>query len=202
MAEFPESLRRFIPARAGNTASPGEARHTGPVHPRARGEHLTGRPRRCRQTGSSPRARGTRLVHGKWDAHRRFIPARAGNTSGPRSWRGRRTVHPRARGEHEYGVYRMQYVGGSSPRARGTRGPQALDVRHRRFIPARAGNTSRDQIPAPTLAVHPRARGEHIDAAKTRGSRFGSSPRARGTLRGPRDRRGRDRFIPARAGNT
>ena len=183
---------RFIPARAGNTAS--RAAHSGSngssprgrgtrdsrsrrgasgmtVHPRAGGEHV-----RC---GSNSRSATTR-----------FIPARAGNTPRARAVRLRRKCH------------------GSSPRGRGT--PLSVDGSPRigipgdRFIPARAGNTCSQgrgacvicrfiparagntlgELPmgAVVHTVHPRAGGEHSRSRR----RAATAPR----------------FIPARAGNT
>ena len=51
---------RFIPAPAGNTHMPGVSTQAHAVHPRACGEHSSGRPRKIRASGSSPRLRGTR----------------------------------------------------------------------------------------------------------------------------------------------
>ena len=51
-------------------------------------------------------------------------------------------------------------------------------------------------------AVHPRARGEHIDRIPIRIPNSGSSPRTRGTLYQHHTLGGSTRFIPAHAGNT
>ena len=71
-----------------------------------------------------------------------------------------------------------------------------------RFIPASAGNTADDQrrVIAPT--VHPRERGEHLNATSSLHQNGGSSPRARGTLAGLSAEAAARRFIPASAGNT
>ncbi len=52
---------RFIPAGAGNTDGRSTARGFSSVHPRGRGEHASSRIKQGFSTGSSPRARGTRL---------------------------------------------------------------------------------------------------------------------------------------------
>ena len=72
--------QRFIPARAGNTtrARGASSRHT--VHPRTRGEHHFRDFMRTTFLGSSPHARGTRVIGDDSDLELRFIPARAGNT--------------------------------------------------------------------------------------------------------------------------
>ena len=94
------------------------------------------------------------------------------------------------------------YVGGSSPRGRGTRRAWRRRAHRHRFIPARAGNTGH-QVSGPCRdPVHPRAGGEHRHAGVAHDARVGSSPRGRGTLGELRRDVRQLRFIPARAGNT
>ena len=216
-------LRRFIPARAGNTRRQGCGAPWSPVHPRAGGEHgpeddpyrpTSGssprgrgtpdqsRKRNAIKTVHPPRGRGTRRPFRRRGAPPRFIPARAGNTRSPENPTCPPTVHPRAGGEHLLTPTRVAQLPGSSPRGRGTRpvhGP--LQPMHR-FIPARAGNTGCRGCPGSQFAVHPRAGGEHSASDFLPGFVFGSSPRGRGTRvdRGSAHRP--IRFIPARAGNT
>ena len=71
-----------------------------------------------------------------------------------------------------------------------------------RFIPARAGNTSSARYFARTESVHPRACGEHRCSSVRNARTAGSSPRVRGTLDLSSEEGRRQRFIPARAGNT
>ena len=54
-------VRRFIPAGAGNTSDGQRQGLAVPVHPRGRGEHWSAEIVMTMLTGSSPRARGTRL---------------------------------------------------------------------------------------------------------------------------------------------
>ena len=75
---------RFIPARAGNTPSAGSAPARWSVHPRSRGEHWQRACVAISRAGSSPLARGTPVGRGRDVPGERFIPARAGNTPGPR----------------------------------------------------------------------------------------------------------------------
>ena len=152
------------------------------VHPRERGEHR-------------PQAPLGRL-------HDRFIPASAGNTISPSISMRPALVHPRERGEHVAGSHCSGCSAGSSPRARGTRRPLHGDRRARRFIPASAGNTRRACRRRRPQAVHPRERGEHIDAIETGRNQIGSSPRARGTPAVEAAGGVPHRFIPASAGNT
>ena len=118
----------------------------------------------------------------RYSLQRRFIPARAGNTDHRTVTASRTAVHPRSRGEHAIHGRRAPQVDGSSPLARGTRHPQSGGLDHRRFIPARAGNTRRGFYKSAPDSVHPRSRGEHPLGRLL-------------TDIGPR-------FIPARAGNT
>ncbi|EFH10693.1 hypothetical protein HMPREF0731_3078 [Pseudoroseomonas cervicalis ATCC 49957] len=57
--------RRFIPAPAGNTISRRGWPASGPVHPRACGEHMGKRRHPMLLNGSSPRLRGTRSACGR-----------------------------------------------------------------------------------------------------------------------------------------
>ena len=72
--------RRFIPAHAGNRPPIWSHRPHQPVHPRACGEQLCSALSASRSSGSSPRMRGTELVHALHDGIDRFIPAHAGNS--------------------------------------------------------------------------------------------------------------------------
>ena len=128
---------RFIPARAGNTLRVLSTGQRLAVHPRSRGEHGTRRPPITTSPGSSPLARGTLRRDLSPRPADRFIPARAGNTAGGAQSTQQAAVHPRSRGEHGSGFG----SGGSSPLARGTRHEATRYCVHRRFIPARAGNT-------------------------------------------------------------
>ena len=167
---------RFIPARAGNTATTGSRRHPSTVHPRSRGEHGARGERIYGYRGSSPLARGTQAAHGRRLRTARFIPARAGNTGADVAADVISAVHPRSRGEHVERQHRTRWSRGSSPLARGTPPLDVRGRRRRRFIPARAGNTS-----SPRSSVHPRSRGEHSRRNGHSVSLAGSSPLARGT---------------------
>ena len=197
-----QTLRRFIPARAGNTAAPRAPKCWRRVHPRPRGEHSFSVWRELDYTGSSPPARGTQPLAKPNLLRHRFIPARAGNTSD--EFLGHRVspVHPRPRGEHSSTSNCRSGSTGSSPPARGTRrfaGPDQVDER---FIPARAGNTWQPYSQRRSSSVHPRPRGEHREPGLCSQPSSGSSPPARGTRRIRGRGFSRRWFIPARAGNT
>ena len=199
---LPGAGGRFIPARAGNTATSPSRRRRRAVHPRAGGEHEFPGSGIPRLNGSSPRGRGTRQRSLRFRAGHRFIPARAGNTPGALPSRGRGAVHPRAGGEHGNLFRSDAAADGSSPRGRGTHRLDGEDARRERFIPARAGNTPPICAGARARSVHPRAGGEHPEAVWLAAARLGSSPRGRGTPDAWRRVADGIRFIPARAGNT
>ncbi len=111
---------RFIPAPAGNTEARLERAPHSSVHPRACGEHRVAAFQDLHQRGSSPRLRGTPEGSLPDKGCARFIPAPAGNTRRRRSLLARRTVHPRACGEHLGFQLPATRDGGSSPRLRGT----------------------------------------------------------------------------------
>ena len=95
--------KRFIPAPAGNMPISPAALDLSLVHPRACGEHAERGNTFSKSVGSSPRLRGTCLSITWRCGNGRFIPAPAGNISKRRSAVARKTVHPRACGEHWLG---------------------------------------------------------------------------------------------------
>ena len=109
----------IIPARAGFTTFP--APPVGPErdHPRSRGVYGRLPGQSSMVAGSSPLARGLRLVGDPGEAQERIIPARAGFTMG--SCRGTRLPgdHPRSRGVYPEGRGPAGRRRGSSPLARG-----------------------------------------------------------------------------------
>ena len=198
----PRASGRIIPACAGNTGDRAMNPDVPPDHPRVRGEHCTS-VRGCGvHPGSSPRARGTPRCRPTGCAGRRIIPACAGNTPSPAARAPRTADHPRVRGEHDERGGRGGVVAGSSPRARGTRDGWRPCTRHRRIIPACAGNTAGSTAPVLRVTDHPRVRGEHRSLYPFGCQARGSSPRARGTQCGPASDDLMTRIIPACAGNT
>jgi len=197
------SLRgRFIPAGAGNTMNKQIMADPIAVHPRGRGEHPISLLCPCPVLGSSPRARGTHADGKTLQWYNRFIPAGAGNTDAEDGPPKHSAVHPRGRGEHCIANVSAKRLGGSSPRARGTRDQRSSLSPCRRFIPAGAGNTHGRSSFVQQRSVHPRGRGEHAGTARPAIGERGSSPRARGTRLYRKGHRSNDRFIPAGAGNT
>ncbi len=193
---------RFIPALAGNTDRAGGRAGGAAVHPRARGEHVQLLTIVARRVGSSPRSRGTPFPFRDSPPRLRFIPALAGNTRRRSKRRARRTVHPRARGEHDSTISSAPSASGSSPRSRGTLPSLQRAAGRLRFIPALAGNTKGGEMSEDRASVHPRARGEHAISGSDVPTGVGSSPRSRGTPAPIWPERRRFRFIPALAGNT
>ena len=119
----------LIPADAGNavarTMPPCRLR----AHPRGRGERYLLRDGDLRNSGSSPRTRGTQRALRLEQLPHGLIPADAGNAVGfGWFWRLRR-AHPRGRGERCPHIAAFVFNAGSSPRTRGTleRGAAADD---------------------------------------------------------------------------
>ena len=194
--------QRLIPARAGNTNSTLRGCSAVTAHPRSRGEHCQLLPFRSLQVGSSPLARGTPDYGVRENPCARLIPARAGNTHGGLVPGEPVSAHPRSRGEHLRTLFRMELFRGSSPLARGTPVRNLAVFIGVRLIPARAGNTRKENTKWVATAAHPRSRGEHPHTVKLTGAITGSSPLARGTLRQMSHHPRTNRLIPARAGNT
>ena len=173
--------KRFIPARAGNSAACWGRSPRRSVHPRACGEQVGYTGGKCFVYGSSPRVRGT-VQDGKAAGEVvRFIPARAGNSVHETTHSGRNPVHPRACGEQARQRSHIKSDTGSSPRVRGTELAIVAGQVLMRFIPARAGNRCRGPYRAAGRTVHPRACGEQAQTKCSACSGDGSSPRVRGT---------------------
>ena len=97
------SGHRFIPAWAGNAAHRRPPHADRPVHPRVGGEREAVQGGGKRQTGSSPRGRGTPVDPERRCPVHRFIPAWAGNAAAFCGRRQRKPVHPRVGGERGLG---------------------------------------------------------------------------------------------------
>ena len=151
-------------------------------HPRACGEHSEDATKAYEQAGSSPRMRGTRGYAARARTLTGIIPAHAGNTRTPKNSTNTSTDHPRACGEHRKSTQKIDTPTGSSPRMRGTRGPEmayndtkvgssprmrgtrgmrASRLSRSGIIPAHAGNTLLSRSAVSMSRDHPRACGEH-----------------------------------------
>ncbi len=133
---------RSIPARAGNTRWRWRTTGSSSVHPRACREHSSPVRPCFRVPGPSPRVQGTRGLQLDPEGVHRSIPARAGNTSSPRTRAPGSPVHPRACREHADPAAQVAGLVGPSPRVQGTLGRTSRLRPGRRSIPARAGNTA------------------------------------------------------------
>ena len=90
---------RFIPACAGNRDSCERATSIEAVHPRVCGEQVKTKWLITKETGSSPRVRGTAYPKISHPESLRFIPACAGNSFGATHRDSKYAVHPRVCGE-------------------------------------------------------------------------------------------------------
>ena len=151
----------IIPACAGNTRyCPWYRQHVWD-HPRLRREHPASQMSPPRSMGSSPLARGTRVVAHPNLIGRGIIPACAGNTYSRPSPNRTTRDHPRLRGEHSQKTPSGDRTTGSSPLARGTHAGQDRIHRFLGIIPACAGNTCGLSPGCGCRGDHPRLRGEH-----------------------------------------
>ena len=192
----------IIPARAGFTVPTVHYARGCRDHPRSRGVYVVEECVEVDGVGSSPLARGLLDVRRDTVDLIRIIPARAGFTSGLRSWADPSGDHPRSRGVYIPGQESVAEATGSSPLARGLLSGFQYFGRQTGIIPARAGFTGIDPSPLTAVEDHPRSRGVYLVADPTGDCTGGSSPLARGlhslTTGGERNAR----IIPARAGFT
>ena len=92
-------------------------------------------------SGSSPLTRGTLRGNQRDILAVRFIPAYAGNSLYSNYSAGKRSVHPRLRGELFFVDEVLPGDTGSSPLTRGTLALRIQGLPTMRFIPAYAGNS-------------------------------------------------------------
>ena len=193
---------RLIPAGAGRTESPTVYRGSTRAHPRWRGEDSSSSFSSSSSVGSSPLARGGRHRSVCSRSECRLIPAGAGRTLCPllvRCWWG---AHPRWRGEDPRAGRAARLFRGSSPLARGGRGPVVAVGEQQRLIPAGAGRTAWAGGPVTASRAHPRWRGEDVRQATVLVQRVGSSPLARGGQVADKPVADCHGLIPAGAGRT
>ena len=196
------SKPRFIPARAGNRTSVRHELRSIPVYPRPCGEQIDATDDKLTGDGLSPPVRGTEHCEPGKPHRGRFIPARAGNSVHGRTSPQIRTVYPRPCGEQALRAICSPWSIGLSPPVRGTASHRRRQGHHVRFIPARAGNSGPfPRAPGP-WPVYPRPCGEQMAVDHVPKLRGGLSPPVRGTGPPPGAQRRRQRFIPARAGNS
>ena len=155
---------RIIPARAGFTADLLPLEEAVRDHPRSRGVYVDVRV-------------GRRLDGG-------IIPARAGFTRVQVVGHQWPEDHPRSRGVYSTGCSAASTRIGSSPLARGLQLEYILDIARHRIIPARAGFTGHAAVLLVCRLDHPRSRGVYTRSTAWQCGQGGSSPLARGLLRG------------------
>ena len=135
------SLRRIIPASAGQTRA---YEPLGPFvadHPRECGANWLSISHCRRIDGSSPRVRGKRVMVGGHSSSSRIIPASAGQTAHCPTCCCRRSDHPRECGANTDCSYALTKREGSSPRVRGKQISDKNFSVNARIIPASAGQT-------------------------------------------------------------
>ena len=171
---------RLIPAHAGKTSGRSEAPLQRATHPRSREENIDAWQLPERHVGSPPLARGKPQQGRESSDCARLIPAHAGKTS----FRGRTSrlcpVHPRSRGENEFGWPLPDLTSGSSPLTRGKPRQYSVERWQERLIPAHAGKTCFSSARRGRQTAHPRSRGENLMRCRTLVAASGSSPLTRG----------------------
>ena len=132
----------------------------------------------------------------------RIIPAHAGQTCTPRTSCDFPQDHPRACGANACMTGVIDNVDGSSPRMRGKLDIELHGVGYRRIIPAHAGQTRNHEDHGHLRTDHPRACGANLGCLWSIPGSNGSSPRMRGKRFPAYASGGRNRIIPAHAGQT
>ena len=149
-------------------------------HPRIRGEHSNAALYGRSWSGSSPHTRGAQTPRNARPSRSGIIPAYAGSTRDRRRRHPSNPDHPRIRGEHVGEATGGHLGAGSSPHTRGAPSRAPSPSSSSRIIPAYAGSTARSPCTYPSMADHPRIRGEHLPPVPRKRARNGSSPHTRG----------------------
>ena len=171
-------------------------------HPRSRGVYELQSASPPSYTGSSPLARGLRVISAGRISTPRIIPARAGFTCGTHPRPCSRWDHPRSRGVYRRSSWPRTSGNGSSPLARGLPDIRISRGGGRGIIPARAGFTGQVGFHLGVLKDHPRSRGVYANIDVEALAAAGSSPLARGLPGASGGGGPGHRIIPARAGFT
>ena len=170
----------IIPAGAGRSTQADLAARQERDHPRGCGEKSKCQVLSFGPPGSSPRVRGEGRQRGTPLDDDGIIPAGAGRRqSSARRYR-RRWDHPRGCGEKRPVFLSAVTKRGSSPRVRGEGVGELDPVVRDGIIPAGAGRSLSERLPASAGWDHPRGCGEKRDQGRARGAGPGSSPRVRG----------------------
>ena len=171
-------------------------------HPRSRGVYPDLSNVSVGLWGSSPLARGLRLLLDGNPLPTGIIPARAGFTRSTLGCPDRPRDHPRSRGVYRPALSSATVGSGSSPLARGLHPTADPKTEASGIIPARAGFTSGNRGRLWSAWDHPRSRGVYEGTIWSDPSLAGSSPLARGLQRTLKEKPNGERIIPARAGFT
>ncbi|RYP99498.1 hypothetical protein PG22506_1225 [Bifidobacterium pseudolongum subsp. globosum] len=196
------TIRRIIPAHAGQTRIWRSMFFACADHPRACGANKAPIVADTIGAGSSPRMRGKRRAGRAVTSHRRIIPAHAGQTGRLESKHFQVADHPRACGANCRSDIPPHGGIGSSPRMRGKLFFDTALFSLVRIIPAHAGQTIRLLLLRVYRSDHPRACGANAAHCGKPAFGYGSSPRMRGKRAQQAGEYVRHRIIPAHAGQT
>ena len=153
------------------------------------------------QSGLSPRVRGNLIRAVAHHGQQGSIPACAGEPIGNRSQKSIARVYPRVCGGTRAAKARADEFDGLSPRVRGNRQLGPHPQRHRRSIPACAGEPGRQRLGFQRCWVYPRVCGGTNSVYRRNSDRCGLSPRVRGNPRRPRNCSRPDGLSPRVRGN-
>ena len=191
---------RSIPARAGQPILRRRAVLLHTVYPRACGATTSAAQSLRWPKGLSPRVRGNHVCGPVPALAEGSIPARAGQPDTKVHAAVIEVVYPRACGATAKAHQQRVWGIGLSPRVRGNRARARARRELLGSIPARAGQPARRCSPTRQTTVYPRACGATDMSAPNIHLAVGLSPRVRGNPAHRALVRGRDRSIPARAG--
>jgi len=170
-----------IPACAGEPAGPLRGVSGIRVYPRVCGGAVESSVMARLPPGLSPRVRGSRPKSRTKPSPRGSIPACAGEPLIQKTLSTPRWVYPRVCGGAGYSIVSVSDRMGLSPRVRGSPSTYPRRPGEERSIPACAGEPRRVRSTSSDIAVYPRVCGGAATSMSRSRSRWGLSPRVRGS---------------------
>ena len=174
------SIRRSIPAHAGEPVFCSDWRVRQAVYPRPRGGTHVARHADVVVQGLSPPTRGNRSPYSPASTIRGSIPAHAGEPRTGARRAGAREVYPRPRGGTSRSASSRRARAGLSPPTRGNRPRRSSPTTISGSIPAHAGEPADGEAERARREVYPRPRGGTPGGLRHRQSAGGLSPPTRG----------------------
>ena len=179
--QFLESAR-YNPACAGTTPSGSVRKSPGAIQPRVCGDYVSTMRVVRGLVDTTPRVRGLQCSKYSAKLTNRYNPACAGTTS-DRLHRGAvKPIQPRVCGDYRMGMTCHILDADTTPRVRGLRAQELINLLMRRYNPACAGTTLPQRLLYRSWQIQPRVCGDYLPSPVMALAADDTTPRVRGLL--------------------